>query len=139
MVECKDKKCPFHGGLSLRGRTFKGVVSSTKRFKTATIEWSRLSKVPKYERYEVRWTKVHAHIPDCMKVNENDIAEISETRPLSKTKNFVITKILGKKEEVKGEDVTEIKKAKKIAAEEAKSEKKRPRQRAGKAEENESS
>jgi len=93
--KCTDVRCPFHGNLKVRGRSFVGVVSSTKMQKTITVEWPRLSYLKKYERYEKKKTKITAHVPGCMKVNRGDKVRIHETRPLSKTKNFVVVEVLG--------------------------------------------
>ena len=88
--ECNDDKCPFHGSLSLRGRTFIGTVKSAKAQKTIVVGWDRLHYIPKYERYEKRYSKVQAHVPECIDVKEGDVVKIMECRPLSKTKNFVV-------------------------------------------------
>lgn len=88
--KCNDKNCPFHGTLKLHGRIFRGKVISTKMRKTVTIGWERLFYIPKYERYEKRKTKIKAHVPPCIKVKENDFIKIMESRPISKTKNFVV-------------------------------------------------
>lgn len=89
---CKDRRCPIHGGLKTHGRMFEGTVASTKADKTASVvvEFSR--RVPKYERLEKRRSKLHVHIPDCMKVKEGDMVKFMECRKLSKTKNFVLIK-----------------------------------------------
>ena len=92
--ECTDKNCPTHGSISLRGRTFKGKIVSTKAHKSAIVEWGRLIFVPKYERYSKGKTRIQVHNPKCMNIQENDKVEIEECRPLSKTKRFVITKKL---------------------------------------------
>ena len=94
--ECKDKKCPFHGDLSVRGRTFTGIIIKRDVHKTATVEWSRIIKIPKYERYEKKRTKVRVHNPSCIDAKIGDNVKIIECRPLSKTKNFVIIENLGK-------------------------------------------
>jgi len=94
--KCKDKDCPFHGSLKCRGRIFIGVVISTKMQKTATVEFGRQYYLPKYERYEKRRTRIKAHNPDCVNAKDGDIVRISECRPLSKTKNFVVIENLGK-------------------------------------------
>ena len=95
--ECKDSKCPFHGNLKPRGRTFTGVVLAKDTHRTATIEWTYSIFIPKYERSETRRTKIHVHNPPCIDANVGDIVRVAETRPLSKTKNFVIIENLGKK------------------------------------------
>ncbi len=60
--------------------------------KTVTVEWTRRHYIPKYERYEKRRTRVKAHNPDEIDAQVGDIVTIKETRPLSKTKNFIIIK-----------------------------------------------
>lgn len=94
--QCEDPHCPFHGSLVLRGRTFTGVVISSKMHKTAIIEWTRRALIPKYERYEMKRTKVSVHNPNCINAKEGDRVKIMECRKLSKTKNFVIIENLGK-------------------------------------------
>lgn len=91
--ECNDGKCPFHGSIKLHGRVFVGKVVKNVFQKTTTIEWPRRIYVPKYERYEKRRTRVKAHVPDCLNVKFGDEVKIMETRPLSKTKNFVLIEI----------------------------------------------
>ena len=92
---CNDSNCPFHGGISLRGRQFTGTVVSTKMRKTAIAEFARLHFLKKYERYEKRRTKLKVHNPECINAKEGDIVDLMECRPLSKTKNFVIVEKLG--------------------------------------------
>ncbi len=89
---CHDSKCPFHGRLRLHGRLLTGVVLATRSAKTATVGWERRYHIQKYERYERRYTKLHAHNPSCINAETGDIVTIAETRPLSKTKHFVIIK-----------------------------------------------
>lgn len=93
---CNDMNCPFHGNLKCRGRTFLGTVISAKMHKTVVVEWSRTIHLPKYERYEKKRTKIKAHNPTCLNAKEGNVVKISECRPLSKTKNFVVIQIMGK-------------------------------------------
>lgn len=95
-VKCDDRNCPVHGNLKTRGRKFVGTVVKSKAQKTATVEWSRKRLVPKYERYEKRMTRIKAHNPPCIDVKKGDRIEISECRPISKTKRFVVLKKLGR-------------------------------------------
>lgn len=101
VIECKDRLCPVHGDkkLKLRGRTFQGEVVKVLPGRV-TIQFERMLKLPKYERYEKRRTKIHARLPDCMKkdVAVGDLIEIAETRPISKMIHFVVTKVVRKKE-----------------------------------------
>jgi small subunit ribosomal protein S17 len=94
--ECTDKKCPFHGKLSVRGRNFTGVVIAKDVHRTATVEWVRTVKIPKYERYAKTRTKIRVHNPPCIDAKEGDKVKIIECKPLSKTKKFVIIENLGK-------------------------------------------
>ena len=92
--KCNDNYCPFHGSLKCRGKIFTGVVISTKMQKTVTVEFGRRAYLQKYERYEKKRTRIKAHNPECVNAKEGDIVRISECRPLSKTKNFVVMKII---------------------------------------------
>nr|AJS12337.1 30S ribosomal protein S17P [uncultured archaeon] len=92
---CKDERCPFHGSLSARGRQLEGVVVSAKMRKTAVVESDYTRRIKKYMRYEKKTKRIKAHNPACLGANEGDLVRVSECRPLSKTKNFVIVEILG--------------------------------------------
>ncbi len=91
--ECEDKNCPFHGNVSVRGSSFTGEVESTKMDKSATVRWEYSEKIPKYERYERRNTKISVHVPGCLDVEEGDSVRVVETRPISKTKSAVIVEV----------------------------------------------
>jgi len=92
--ECNDPKCPFHGELRVRGRSFEGTIKSDKMSRTVTVEWSRITKIPKYNRFIIKRTKVKAHNPKCIKARTGDKVLICECRPLSKTKKFVVLKVV---------------------------------------------
>lgn len=77
-------------GVSIRGGTFTGTVESTKMEKSATVRWEYAEKIPKYERYERRNTKITVHVPESIEVSEGDEVRVAETRPISKTKSHVI-------------------------------------------------
>lgn len=84
--------------FSTRGSTFVGTVESTKMEKSATVRWEHSQKVPKYERYERRNTKITSHVPEDLDVEEGDTVRVEETKPISKTKSTVITEIIEKGE-----------------------------------------
>jgi small subunit ribosomal protein S17 len=86
---CKDKNCPFHGTLSVRGQIITGIVDSIKMQNSILVKKEFMHYVPKYERYEKRSSKFTAHCPPCLKVNVGDKVRIAECRPLSKTVSFV--------------------------------------------------
>jgi small subunit ribosomal protein S17 len=89
---CNDKKCGIHGSVALRGRTFKGKVVSARMQNTVNVEWDRSFYLTKYERFEVRRSRVKAHNPPCINAKEGDEVLIAETRPLSKTVKFMVVK-----------------------------------------------
>lgn len=90
-AECSDKYCPIHSkGVSLRGKSFVGEILSDAFHKTVSVGWERRILIKKYERYERRRTKVKAHLSTCINVKKGDKVKIIESRPLSKTKNFII-------------------------------------------------
>lgn len=93
--KCGDAHCAVHGSLSTHGRTFTGTVINSKMQRTATVEWSRTRTIHKFERTATERSRVKAHNPDCLSAKKGDIVRIQECKPLSKTKTFVITEILG--------------------------------------------
>ena len=74
-------------------RTKMGRVTSNKADKTVTVMLVRQVKHPLYGKYIKRSTKVHAHDEDNS-CGEGDLVTISECRPLSKTKSWLVVEIL---------------------------------------------
>lgn len=74
-------------------RTLVGRVVSNKMDKTVTVLVERKVKHPVYGKYVVHSTKFHAH-DETNQVNEGDLVEISETRPVSKTKAWAVTRLV---------------------------------------------
>ncbi|ELZ33509.1 30S ribosomal protein S17P [Halogeometricum pallidum JCM 14848] len=95
---CSDENCPFHGSLAVRGQTLEGTVASTDMDKTVVVEREYDVRVPKYDRYMKRRSRIPAHAPPCMDLAEGDTVRIAETRPLSKTKAHVVVETLGGEE-----------------------------------------
>ncbi|PIU21101.1 MAG: 30S ribosomal protein S17 [Candidatus Diapherotrites archaeon CG08_land_8_20_14_0_20_34_12] len=93
---CGDRKCPYHGNVSVRGNVFRVTVISAKVPKNAIVTRSLAKYVKKFERYKKMRSRLNVHNPLCINAKVGDIVEIGETRKLSKTKNFVITKIVGR-------------------------------------------
>ena len=81
-----------NGQFRTHGRTFVGTVVSDKMHRTVVVEWERRHYVPKYQRYQRRYSKVAAHNPDEIDAKKGDKVTIMETRPISKTKSFVVIK-----------------------------------------------
>lgn len=80
-----DKKCPFTGLVSIRGRILTGTVVSTKMHRTLVIRREYLHFVPKYSRYERRHKNLSAHVSPAFRVEEGDQVTVGQCRPLSKT------------------------------------------------------
>ena len=76
-------------------RTLIGKVVSDKRAKTVTVLVERRVKHELYGKIVARSRKYHAH-DENGEFKLGDIVEISESRPLSKTKNWVVTRLVQK-------------------------------------------
>lgn len=76
-------------------RTLTGTVTSDKMDKTVTVLVERRVKHPLYGKYVVESKKYHAH-DEANECGVGDKVEIAETRPLSKTKSWKVTRILEK-------------------------------------------
>ena len=84
-----DKKCPFTGNVSIRGRIIKGMVISTKMKNTVIVRRDYLRFVSKYRRFEKRHKNIPAHCSPCFEnVKEGDVVTLGQCRPLSKTVRF---------------------------------------------------
>jgi len=86
---CTDRKCPFHGGLPVRGQALEGVVVSTKMQNTVVVEREYLRYIQKYERYEKRTHRMNVHAPPCLALQTGNRITMMECRPLGKTVHFV--------------------------------------------------
>ncbi|OYT31045.1 30S ribosomal protein S17 [Candidatus Woesearchaeota archaeon ex4484_78] len=98
-MDCHDKNCAFHGTIKVHGRLITGVVKSAKPRKTVIVEVKRKVYIKKYERYADKTTRLYAHNPECLSAKEGDIVRIAQTRPISKTKNFVVLEVVKRKSE----------------------------------------
>jgi len=116
--ECTDIKCPFHGALAVKKELAKGVIVKKDINHSATIEWKRPYYIPKYERYEVRKSRMRVHNPACIDATIGKVVLVARTRPLSKTKNHVILKVI--EEDNNETKETAPKKAKKVSVKESK-------------------
>lgn len=76
-----------------------GVVTSDKMNKTRRVEIPRLVKHPRYGKYIRRRTVCHVHDETNMS-RMGDTVEIMETRPLSKTKNWRLVRVVIKAPEL---------------------------------------
>ena len=76
-------------------RTLAGRVVSDKRAKTVTVLVERRVQHELYGKYIVRSKKYSAH-DEKGEYHVGDLVEIAETRPLSKTKSWIVTRLLEK-------------------------------------------
>jgi small subunit ribosomal protein S17 len=76
-------------------RTLVGKVVSDKRSKTITVLIERRTKHELYGKIVARSSKYHAH-DEKGEYKMGDVVEIAETRPISKTKAWVVTRLVQK-------------------------------------------
>ncbi|MCU0943267.1 MAG: 30S ribosomal protein S17 [Hydrogenophaga sp.] len=76
-------------------RTLIGKVVSDKRTKTVTVLVERRVKHPIYDKIVIKSSKYHAH-DENGEYKTGDLVEITESRPLSKTKNWVASRLVQK-------------------------------------------
>jgi len=74
-------------------RTIRGVVASDKADKTIKVVVEYQMRHPKYGKYLKRRTVLHAH-DETNDAKEGDTVEITECRPLSKTKHHRLLRII---------------------------------------------
>lgn len=76
-------------------RSLTGRVVSNKMDKTVTVLVERRVKHPMIGKIVIRSKKFHAH-DESNACNEGDVVVIEETRPMSKTKTWRVTKVVEK-------------------------------------------
>ena len=76
-------------------RTFVGRVVSDKRAKTVTVLVERRAAHELYGKIVARSRKYHAHDKKG-EYKMGDLVEISEGRPISKTKSWTVTRLVEK-------------------------------------------
>jgi len=76
-------------------RTLIGKVVSDKRSKTVTVLIERRVKHALYGKIVGKSSKYHAH-DEVGQYKTGDVIEITESRPISKTKNWVASRLVEK-------------------------------------------
>jgi small subunit ribosomal protein S17 len=76
-------------------RTLIGKVVSDKRSKTVTVLIERRVKHELYGKIVAKTSKYHAH-DENGEYKIGDTIEITESRPISKTKNWVVSRLVQK-------------------------------------------
>jgi len=76
-------------------RSLSGRVVSDKMDKTVTVLVERKVKHPLIGKVMAKSKKFHAH-DETNECKEGDLVTITESRPLSKTKSWVVSKVTNK-------------------------------------------
>ncbi|QRN41057.1 MAG: 30S ribosomal protein S17 [Neisseriaceae bacterium] len=76
-------------------RTLIGKVVSDKMDKTVTVFVERKVKHSLYGKFIRKTSKIHAH-DEANECKQGDIVRISEHKPISKTKAWVVTSLVEK-------------------------------------------
>ncbi len=95
-MECEDPKCPIHGGIKTHGSAIEAVVVSDKADKTVIVERPYTTFLKKYERSLRKSSRIPAYNSKCIGAKTGDTVLIEGCRRLSKTKSFVVTKVIKK-------------------------------------------
>ena len=72
-----------------------GKVVSAKMDKSISVLVERRLQHPLYKKFVRKSSRFHAH-DEANECNEGDIVEIEETRPISKTKNWRLLRVVEK-------------------------------------------
>jgi len=87
MSHLKEIKIPENASRKV------GVVTSDSRDKSCKVEIQFSVKHPKYGKYVRRRTLIHAH-DESNEAKLGDRVEIAECRPISKTKSWILTRVI---------------------------------------------
>ena len=87
-------------------RRLVGTVVSTKMQKTAVVKVERTFRHPLYHKV-IRAAKIYK-VHDELGTSAGDQVRIVESKPLSKTKNWVVEEILQVEERSQGDTVEEL-------------------------------
>ena len=80
-------------------RTLTGKVVSNKMDKTITVLVERLVKHALIGKVMKLSNKFHAH-DEKNEIGEGDVVEITEHKPISKNKSWVVTKVVSKAQNI---------------------------------------
>jgi small subunit ribosomal protein S17 len=100
MGEPTPKKQETRGsGRTLVGRVVNDTEKPGRAQKTIVVEVVRRFRDPFYGKYVKKRTRFHAH-DEKHEFKTRDLVEITESRPLSKTKRWVATRLIDRPVEV---------------------------------------
>lgn len=78
--------------MTTKRRRLTGVVTSDKMMKTVTVQIERRYRHPLYKKVVRSFKRVKAH--DELACRQGDTVQIIESKPLSRTKRWVVESIL---------------------------------------------
>ena len=84
---------------TLTGRIVNDTSNPKRAKKTVVVMVERRFRDPVYGKYVKSRRKYHAH-DEKEEFRQNDLVEIRESRPLSRTKRWVVTRLIKRPEEV---------------------------------------
>lgn len=88
-----EKKNPFNGTLSVRGKLVEGRVVSASAKNTIVIERDVPTYYTKFKRYARSRNRIHAHVPSNIDVAVDNRVLVAECRPISKSVAFVVVEV----------------------------------------------
>ena len=86
------------GAIVARGHTRIGTVVTDRSKRTVVVETESLDYFPKYRRSARSRIRIPVHNPDSAGAKLGDEVEIAECRKISKTKAWIVTKVIRKAE-----------------------------------------
>ena len=92
-IEENEKKNPFNGTLSVRGKLFQGKVIKSKAKNTVVLQKESPVYFTKFKRYGRSKNSIHAHVPSNLEVKDGDMVIAAECRPLAKSVSFVVVEV----------------------------------------------
>ena len=84
---------PFNGSLTIRGKLFEGKVVKSKGKDTVVLQKEAPVYFSKFKRYGRSTSRIHAHVPSNLQVNEGDTVVAAECRPIAKSVSFVVVEV----------------------------------------------
>ena len=77
----------------MRGKTFEGIVIKAKGKRTVVIQKESPIYFTKFRRYGRSKSRIHAHVPSNLDIEEGDHVLAAECKPISKSVSFVIVEV----------------------------------------------
>ena len=79
--------------FSIRGKLFEGKVVKSKGKNTVVLQKEAPVYFSKFKRYGRSTSRIHAHVPSNLQVNEGDTVIAAECRPIAKSVSFVVVEV----------------------------------------------